>query len=177
MGDIVDATGVSYPAMQNIQDERSGYKIYAKVNCTLIMVELIPAPNFIPDGPVALLDTDRNILSSVARSGVYATFDYPLVADTSYYIVCGLDTFSYNLTRRVQSPYASYPIVGTNINFTAGFHVHSNKSYSESDGGAANIVSVTTNVPPPIELPKNILKLQNKMGILPQIKMPLERLR
>jgi hypothetical protein len=144
MTDTIDATGITYTDGDS-NNAYFGLKITPNKNCTLIKVT---KTSLCTGVYCYLIDAANNILDSPAFVGDEATFNYDLVSGTDYYIGAG-DGASF-VTRRFIITAVSYPIVGTNIDYTASGYFLSGTWNVDGSNRSYNFDSVTTRTADPV---------------------------
>jgi hypothetical protein len=95
--------------------EKSGIKIYAKVNFNITTVTKFSTSN---PTTAYILDSGKNVLATASFSSNTATFNYHLTAGNNYYIVADSGGSSYN---RSFGNGAAVNIYGQGFNWTSGF--------------------------------------------------------
>lgn len=137
MAEITDAHGETGFSSASDDGLGRGLKILTLVACTLLKITKINTTTattaYLREGA-----DPTNILAQASFSGDDATFDFELDNDTSYYVT--VDSGGSTYTQNYKDG-ASYPYVGTNVNFTAGI---SDDPWNEYGGRLYTIKSVTT---------------------------------
>lgn len=132
---VVDAHGVT-PTGGEGTSENGGLKILTKAAVTLTK---ITKESVSTATRALLLDSSKSTLATASFSGDDATFSYALSDATTYYVIADNSGSSY--TRSYKAGGASFPITGTNIDWTGGLRANSDNTQVD------NIKSVTTQDP------------------------------